>query len=228
MHKPTCIAAAAACALLAAPALAQSTGEWDIGTIYATANSFCPVNTLEAQGQTLQVSNYQALFSLVGYTYGGDGQANFKLPDLRARVPTGYNASNPALASLPWGSAGGTEPVPITLTLAQMPAHNHTGTTASLANGTITASLNASTASPGVGNPAGASLGTFPNAIYAAGTPAGPAVMSTGSVTATLASTNVAVNIASAGGNAQIPMARNPYIAVRYCIVYQGIYPQHP
>ena len=63
MHKSTCLAAAAACALLAAPAFAQSSGDWDIGTIYATANNFCPVNTLEAQGQTQAIPDLGQLAS---------------------------------------------------------------------------------------------------------------------------------------------------------------------
>lgn len=229
MHRSTYLAAAAACALVAAPALAQSSGEWDLGTIYATANNYCPDGTLEAAGQVLPVNTYQALYSLMGNTYGGTPPATFALPDLRARIPTGYNTTNGAMKLLPWGSSGGIEPVPIILSVAQMPAHNHTGTTAQLANGAITATLNASTTGPSAPNPAGNSLATFPGSpIYAPGAPAGPSAMSAGSVTATLGSTGVNVNVAPSGANAPIPMARSPYIALRYCIVTSGLYPPRP
>ncbi|MDG0855624.1 phage tail protein [Roseateles puraquae] len=68
-------------------------------------------------GQTLQIAQNQALFSLLGTTYGGNGQTTFMLPDLRGRTPLHPDSTLPA------GTPGGQEAV--TLSAQQMPAHNH-------------------------------------------------------------------------------------------------------
>lgn len=54
-----------------------------IGEIYTMAGSFCPEGSVEADGRMLQVQPYQALFSILGNRYGGDGRKEFALPDLR-------------------------------------------------------------------------------------------------------------------------------------------------
>jgi len=69
-----------------------------------------------AAGQTMQIQQYQALFALIGTTYGGDGQSTFKLPDLRGRVVVGYSPG-----TFPTGTVGGSAAVK--LTVAQLPAH---------------------------------------------------------------------------------------------------------
>jgi len=88
-----------------------------LGEIRLFAGNFAPTGWALCQGQTLQISGNDALFALIGTTYGGDGQNTFNLPDLRGRVPvhvgTGY-----AL-----GQSGGEETV--TLTAAQLPSHGH-------------------------------------------------------------------------------------------------------
>jgi microcystin-dependent protein len=53
-----------------------------IGEIFTFAGNFCPSGSKEAKGQSLPVNQYNALFSLLGTTYGGDGKTNFNLPDL--------------------------------------------------------------------------------------------------------------------------------------------------
>lgn len=84
MNKPI----AAACALAAsltiavAPAPAHAQDRF-IGEILMTGYTFCPRNTLEANGQLLQIRTNTALFSLYGTQYGGDGRTTFGLPDLR-------------------------------------------------------------------------------------------------------------------------------------------------
>lgn len=62
-------------------------GEPYIGEIRMFAGNFAPVNWMFCQGQSLSISDYQALFQLLGTTYGGDGQTIFNLPDLRSRLP---------------------------------------------------------------------------------------------------------------------------------------------
>lgn len=98
------------------------------------AGSFAPVGWMFCQGQTLPISENDALFTLIGTTYGGDGQSTFNLPNLASRVPihmgTGPDGVNYQLAE-----AAGTESV--TLTVQQIPNHTHPFV-ASTANGTAT------------------------------------------------------------------------------------------
>lgn len=78
------LAAPVLAAALAVPAAAQ---ERYMGEVFATAATFCPRGSLPADGRILQVSSNQALFALLGDTYGGDGRTTFALPDLRGRSP---------------------------------------------------------------------------------------------------------------------------------------------
>ena len=80
--------------------------------------TFCPRGWAEADGQLLPISQYTALFSLYGTTYGGDGRTTFALPDLRGRVSVHTDTSYRL------GSKGGEEET--ILTVSEMPAHNHT------------------------------------------------------------------------------------------------------
>ncbi|MFG6460230.1 phage tail protein [Roseateles sp. DXS20W] len=80
-------------------------------------------------GQTLPIQQNQALFALLGTTYGGNGQTTFMLPDLRGRAPLHG-------ATLPLGSSGGQEAV--TLSTSQIPPHTHTlVATSELANASV-------------------------------------------------------------------------------------------
>lgn len=104
-----------------------------IGEIAMFGYTFCPRGWTEADGQLLAIVNYQALFSLYGTTYGGDGRTTFGLPDLRGRVPI-HTGRGAGLTNRPLGSSGGTEAT--TLTVNQMPAHDHTLTELTSPNGT--------------------------------------------------------------------------------------------
>jgi microcystin-dependent protein len=63
------------------------------GSMWLTAAQFCPVNTIEANGQIYQVQQYQALAALYGNTYGGDGRNTFGVPDMRGKMPIGAGQS---------------------------------------------------------------------------------------------------------------------------------------
>jgi hypothetical protein len=80
----------------AAPAAALNPDD-NIGTIALVGSSYCPVNTLEAKGQLLQISEYELLFSLFTTTYGGDGQTTFALPDLSGKLPIAPQAGKSGL-----------------------------------------------------------------------------------------------------------------------------------
>lgn len=93
-----------------------------IGEIRIFAGSFAPAGWNFCDGAMLPISQLQALFALIGTTYGGDGQQTFALPDLRGRVPV-HQGQGPGLSNRVMGESGGTESV--TLAVAQIPAHNH-------------------------------------------------------------------------------------------------------
>jgi microcystin-dependent protein len=88
-----------------------------IGEIRMFGGNFAPVGWLLCQGQILNISDYDALFNLIGTTYGGDGQQTFALPNLQSRMPV-HQGSGFVL-----GQVGGVESV--TLTRNQLPVHTH-------------------------------------------------------------------------------------------------------
>ncbi|MBS4000897.1 MAG: tail fiber protein [Desulfobulbaceae bacterium] len=94
-----------------------------IGAISIHGFNFAPRNWAFCEGQLLSIAQNTALFSLLGTTYGGNGQTTFALPDLRGRVPIGPG-QGPGLTNRSWGEVGGTET--ITITVGQLPAHSHT------------------------------------------------------------------------------------------------------
>ena len=88
-----------------------------VGEIRMFAGNFAPAGWMFCEGQLLPISDYDTLFTLIGTTYGGDGQNTFALPDLRGRIPI-HNGNGFILAE-----TGGAEE--ITLTVNQIAAHSH-------------------------------------------------------------------------------------------------------
>lgn len=93
-----------------------------IGEIKIIGANFAPVGYAFCDGQLLAIATYTALFTLLGTTYGGDGQTTFALPDLRGRVPL-HQGTGSGLSPRVIGSQSGVEAV--TLSAAQMPTHTH-------------------------------------------------------------------------------------------------------
>lgn len=118
------IAAAAgiAGAAVGASAPAHAGYEPFVGEMMLAGYNFCPRGFAQANGQLLPIAQNTALFSLLGTTFGGNGQTTFALPDLRGRAPIGQG-QGPGLSNYFLGQTGGQES--FTLTTAQMPAHNH-------------------------------------------------------------------------------------------------------
>src|SRR5918997_70264 len=137
-----------------------------IGEIRMFAGNFAPVGWMLCQGQTLPISENDALFTLIGTTYGGDGQETFNLPNLQSRVPihmgTGPDGTTYQLAEM-----AGTEQE--TLTVQQIPIHTHPFT-ANVANGTAT-------------NPGGAVLAASASSVQPMVVGTGSTPMSPNSVT---------------------------------------------
>jgi microcystin-dependent protein len=93
-----------------------------IGEIRMFAGNFAPRSWAFCDGQLLAISQNDALFSLLGTIYGGDGRTTFGLPDLRGRIPV-HMGQGPGLSERRLGSKGGAEKV--TLTVNQLPSHTH-------------------------------------------------------------------------------------------------------
>ncbi|MEZ4771045.1 MAG: tail fiber protein [Caldilineales bacterium] len=96
-----------------------------VGEIRMFAGNFAPQGWAFCDGQLLAISENDALFSLLGTTYGGDGRTTFGLPDLRGRVPI-HAGQGPGLSPRQLGSRGGQEMV--TLTVNQLASHSHQAT----------------------------------------------------------------------------------------------------
>ena len=95
-----------------------------IGEIRMFAGNFAPRGWAFCDGQLLAVNQNDALFSLLGTVYGGDGRTTFGLPECRGRVPVGQG-QGPGLSNRPLGQKAGQETV--TLITQNIPQHNHGG-----------------------------------------------------------------------------------------------------
>jgi microcystin-dependent protein len=93
-----------------------------LGEVRLFAGNFAPVGWHLCDGMLLAIAENDALFNLIGTTYGGDGISTFAVPDLRSRVPVGQG-NGPGLSARTLGDQYGTESV--TLTTQQIPAHSH-------------------------------------------------------------------------------------------------------
>lgn len=94
-----------------------------IGEIRMFAGSFAPAGWAFCDGQLMPISENDALFTLIGTTYGGDGQETFALPNLSSRVPV-HSGQGPGISqNYQLGETGGVEQV--TITSQQMPIHSH-------------------------------------------------------------------------------------------------------
>lgn len=171
-----------------------------LGTILAWAPNFAPLYWEFCRGQLLNVSMYQALFSLLGNTYGGDGRTTFALPNLCGRVIVGTGQGT-GTSVYSMGMTGGAETV--TLSAAQIPIHSHA----------IPASGNpGSTGIPSSGVCLARAEDADENPIP---------IYSAQAANTTLAPTGMV-----GGGNAHTNL--QPFMALNYIICVQGMYPERP
>lgn len=136
-----------------------------IGQILMVGFNFAPRGWALCDGQLLPIAQNTALFSLLGTTYGGNGQSTFALPDLRGRVPI-HQGQGPGLSPRLIGEVAGTEAV--TLTTAQIPAHRHSLTGSSVRQDTNHAA-GATLAKGGIYTTETPAVPMHPEAIAAAG-----------------------------------------------------------
>ena len=197
--------AAATLAALVASTSASAQFDCMIGEIRPFAGNFAPIGTAFANGQLLAVSQYDALFSLYGTTYGGDGRTTFALPDLRGRAPMGAG-QGPGLSNYRLGQKAGQQTT--TLTAAQIPAHTHAATTET--------TLHGSNAVGNTADPTNARLASDP-AVNLYSTAAPNASMNAASLTST-------TTVAATGGGAAFDNTQ-PTLVSNYVVCLVGIYP---
>ena len=168
--------------------------------------NFAPVGWMFCDGSLLAISQYDALFALIGTTYGGDGQTTFALPDLRGRsaIHTGQLAGG---GNYILGQTGGTESV--TTTAVQLPAHTHALLTLTGSPGALSTAGNADTPGP-----------TMVPAL-ANGSPASYATTASDAVMAPFPATG---NTPVTGSSNPIPTL-SPFLAMNYIICVEGIFP---
>lgn len=173
-----------------------------IGQIIAFGGNFAPRQWAFCEGQLLAISSNEALFSILGTMYGGDGRTTFALPDLRGRQAVGAG-HGPGLSDLRQAAKGGSEQTH--LTVGNMPAHNHP---ASIRIGPDTNLVDTATNNRLATEARG---GGDAENIYT--TDAGNGNMAADSVT-----------LGNTGGS-QPFNNRDPYIALKYVIALYGPYP---
>ncbi len=167
-----------------------------IAEISMFGGNFAPRNWAFCNGQILSIAQNTALFSLLGTTYGGNGQTTFALPDLQGRLPM-HPGQGPGLSAHSLGEKSGSESV--TLTNGQMPMHTH-----------------ASAAGAGTALDSAIPVGRYPS-TPASGTPyadAGGAQMAGGG----------GGSVGSAGGN-QPHNNLMPSLCINFIICLFGVYP---
>jgi microcystin-dependent protein len=169
-------------------------GQPFVGEIRCFGFNFQPAGWAWCNGQLLPISEYETLYNLIGTTYGGDGVNTFQLPNLQSRVP--IHQGNLGGTNYLVGATGGVETV--TLTIAELTAHNHVVVGTSLA-ATLKRPANTFYAASSSGNE-----------FYAAGT---------NTLTALTAST-----VSSQGGS-QPHDNIQPFLTLNWCISLFGIYP---
>ena len=178
-----------------------------IGAVTCFAANFAPKNWTTCDGQILPIATNQALFSILGTTYGGNGTTTFGLPDLRGRTAISAG-QGPNLSNYILGQQAGAEGA--TLTINNIPSHNH--------NGNITLTLNGDSSEGSVARTANTYPAVLSGGAYAA------APSKTGNNNDTMAQPAYTATIGTGGGGSPVSNL-SPYLTVYYVICLYGIFP---
>ncbi len=195
--KTLLAAATATAALTGLVAPAANAQQQFIAEMRYIPFSFCPRSWTRSDGQLLPIASNQALFSLIGTTYGGDGRTTMAVPHMRGRVAVG-EGTGAGMTPRRQGQLYGSETV--TLTIAEMPSHTH--------------SIRASSGAPNTATFNGAGWAEFP--------PASP--IDTYNTGGTLNEQARSDTIGNTGGN-QSHFNMAPTSAMPMCIALQGLFP---
>ncbi|MFA5264283.1 MAG: tail fiber protein [Opitutaceae bacterium] len=203
-----------------------------LGEVRCVGFDYAPDGWAQCNGQTVPVNQYQALFALIGTTYGGDGVNTFGLPNLCGRGVVGQNISNQGTRFVD-GQSGGSETV--TLTPSTLPAHAHAASITFTTNPSLKAAIAVVDTTATLPSPATNALaqskigGGRPKDVntYAA-TPTAGATLSGVNATGTSYPGGV-VALAGSGVVAPAPIAKLPPVVVgNYIIALNGLFPQRP
>lgn len=191
-----------------------------LGEIIMFAGNFAPRGWAFCDGQIMSIAQNTALFSILGTTYGGNGQTTFALPNLQGRVAV-HEGQSPGTSVYTLGESSGVEDV--TLDMTQMPMHNHavalSGTgSASVALGASSANGNTPTPGP---TTVPAKVASGLNALNAFSTTAPDTTLLPVSTTTNV---NVSGNTGGAGGSLPFSVVQ-PYQVVNFIIALEGIFP---
>jgi microcystin-dependent protein len=216
-----------------------------IGTIMPVGFNFAPRGWALCQGQLLQIAQYSALFSLIGTTYGGNGQTTFALPDLRGRTLVGQGTGiglQPVMPGDMLGAPNATMTVNgnamVTIDAAHLPKHDHPVTISAdqfTMTSTLKATTTAGTSVPAEGSTLG-SGGGGPGAanIYVGGGVTPDVSLNAGSVTTKMAGQMNTTTGQNAGGGGAFPApvtatgsvsVMQPSLGINYVICLEGIFP---
>ncbi len=189
-----------------------------IGEIRAFPYTYVPQVWLRCDGSIQQVYSYQALYSLIGNTFGGNGTQTFGLPNLQGVAAMGAG-TGPGLTPRPWSSHGGTATV--TLNNSELPSHTHTLHVHRAKPTTATSPLSDIALTTPVANSSYLGVPQVQDP-----TPPQNAVLAyVKLVSGTSPNTYLAQQIIGAAGQNQAHENRQPYLALELCICWQGEYP---
>ncbi|NMR34368.1 phage tail protein [Chryseobacterium aquaticum] len=172
-----------------------------IGEIRLFAGNFAPLGWAFCDGTQYSISMYEASFAILGTIYGGNGQTTFAVPDLRSRIAVG-TGTGAGLTNISLGQAGGSESA--VMTLAQMPAHNHSASSA--------IGFPAYSDSGDTGSPSGTILGGLQGAY------------STQPADTHIAPATTTGSLSVVGGGMPFGIIQ-PVLATNYIICLEGIFP---
>jgi microcystin-dependent protein len=173
-----------------------------VGQITVYGFNFAPRGWLQCNGQTLAISQYTALFSLLGTYYGGNGTSNFQVPNFQGNVPVNQGTGS-GLSPYSLGQSTGVQNV--TITSSTMAGHNHS-LVASTTDGNVAKSAGNQLAKAFTGSKGGASY--------------------TGNYLSTTApNQNIAPTSLSLVGGNQPHNNMQPYLALNFCIALTGVFP---
>jgi microcystin-dependent protein len=190
-----------------------------IGSVFLFAGNFAPRYWALCSGQLLPINQNQALFSILGTTYGGNGQTTFALPNLKGRVAIGPGQGY-GLDDVVLGEMGGANS--LVLTTSNLPAHTHVPTVTAGTGASPSATLNAVSEVGNTTTPSGNYLAANKAITNAGYNASGTSVeLDAESIKITPLPT---VTVGSIGSSTAINLMQ-PYLGLTYIIALQGIFP---
>jgi microcystin-dependent protein len=171
-----------------------------LGQILMFGGNYAPKNYALCNGQTLSIQQYQALFALIGTTYGGNGTSTFQLPNLQSALPLSWGQGS-GLSPYNLGQTGGTSAV--TLTQNTIPTHSHTFTATTTAASSSTIGSTLLPAQPTVTNASAYASGSSPQLVM----------------------NSMAAAVCGIAGGSQAHTNLMPSLCISFAIALEGVFP---